>query len=68
MMKSAGGYAFTEAPNVEAFVQQAEDFKHVEDALMGKVALVMGASLQADHPYPTIRARELLAWHNHPDH
>lgn len=66
MLKLAGGFALREAPNLDEFLRQADDYHYVERSAFGKAALVVGGSLLADHPYPVIRARELQRWHTDP--
>lgn len=66
MLKLAGGFALREAPNLEEFLKQADDYHYVERSALGKAALVVGGSLFATHPYPVIRARELRQWHTDP--
>lgn len=68
MLKLAGGYAGQEKPNVQEFLKQAEDFRQVERSMIGKLALLQNNVLLQNHPYPVIRARELVAWHGDPRH
>lgn len=62
LMKLAGGSARVKELNINAFIEQAENYeKTQDDGPLGKYIAVMN-SMFSTHPFPIWRAREVIDW------
>ena len=68
LLKLTGGFAGGETPNVQEFLKQAEDFRLIQRSSLGRLVLVQEGILQENHPYPVVRAQEVVAWHQDERH
>lgn len=64
LLKLAGGtHAQAEAPNIEEFLKQADEFVDMGANLLDAIYTFEMTRFQS-HPFPALRAREISAWHD----